>query len=248
MWWHVVREYPLAWFVAVAIVALGVAALVIADPPTILALAIVVVGAVIIGLAPFGVSMGGAADRRDAGSSWRAGTGQSDLRPLEAELDALEDPRPSYQLHAIGEKRDNLVAILARRMEAGELTFARYRASAQRVYEAVISNLREVSIASRAISTIDVAYVDARLSALASDAGGGHQAEITSLRDRRALASTQEAKIGYLLAQNESAMTLLDRTSTALADAPIGVTSQDADAALTALAELADRAARYANP
>jgi hypothetical protein len=41
-------------------------------------------------------------------------------------------------------------------------------------------------------------------------------------------------------------MTLLDRTSTALADAPIGLTPQDAEAAMEALEELADRASRYA--
>ncbi len=245
---QVVRGHPLAWTVAVAATAGAVAVLVVVDPPTTLALALVVIAAVIIAIAPFGLPADRGQDGRGGGTSSRSGAGRPDLRELEAELDALEDPRPSYQLQAIGEKRDNLVAILARRMEAGELTFARYRASAQQVYEAVVSNLREVSIASRAVSAIDLAYVDARLSALADEGGNASKGEVDSLRDRRALASAQEAKISFLLAQNELAMTLLDRTSTALADAAIGVASQDADAALAALAELADRAARYADP
>ena len=41
-------------------------------------------------------------------------------------------------------------------------------------------------------------------------------------------------------------MTLLDRTATSLADAPIGRTPEEAKAAMAALEELADRASRYA--
>jgi predicted house-cleaning NTP pyrophosphatase (Maf/HAM1 superfamily) len=57
---------------------------------------------------------------------------------------------------------------------------------------------------------------------------------------------SQEAKINDLLAQNETAMTLIDRTSTALADAPIGRKPQDAEAAMEQLSELAERANKYA--
>lgn len=88
--------------------------------------------------------------------------------------------------------------------------------------------------------------VDARLAKLGADDSSVTRAEISSLEDRRALAATQEAKIIYLLAQNESAMTLLDSTSTALADAPIGLTPQATEAALAALKELAERAGRVA--
>jgi len=96
------------------------------------------------------------------------------------------------------------------------------------------------------VSTIDPDYIDARLAQLQGEDGDSTQAEVSSLEDRRALATTQQAKVTYLLAQNESAMTLLDRTSTALADAPIGLAPQDAEAAMEALKELADRASRYA--
>ena len=158
-----------------------------------------------------------------------------DCGDLADELDGSADPRPAYQLQAIGEKRDNLVAVLGRRMDAGELTYARYQSTAQQVYLAVISNLREVAIARTSISAIDADYVDARLAELGAVDGPDAQAETSSLEDRRALAATQEAKITYLLAQNELAMTLLDRTSTALADAPIGLTPQATEAAFAAL-------------
>jgi len=49
-----------------------------------------------------------------------------------------------------------------------------------------------------------------------------------------------------LLAQNESALTALDRTTTALADVPIGRKPEDADAAMAELEALADRTGDYA--
>jgi hypothetical protein len=170
----------------------------------------------------------------------------TELRLLGNELDRLDDPRPAHQLQAITEKRDNLVSMLDRRLQTGELTYARYQSTAQQVYLAVISNLREVAVAMGSVSTIDPDYIDARLAELKGEDGDSTHAEISSLEDRRALATTQQAKVTYLLAQNESAMTLLDRTSTALADAPIGLAPQDAEAAMEALKELADRASRYA--
>ncbi len=173
---------------------------------------------------------------------------ERELRILSGELAGLDDPRPAYQLQAIGEKRDNLIAVLDERLDTGELTYARYQSTAQQVYLAVIGNLREVAIAKKSVSTIDVEYIDSRLAKLRTEDETESQAEISSLEDRRALASTQDAKATYLLAQNESAMTLLDRTATALADAPIGVAPQDADAAMEALKELADRASKYATP
>ena len=48
------------------------------------------------------------------------------------------------------------------------------------------------------------------------------------------------------LAQNEAALTSLDRTTTALADVPFGQRPEDADEAMIALEALADRARTYA--
>ena len=64
---------------------------------------------------------------------------------------------------------------------------------------------------------------------------------------RRDLRQTQRSKIARLLAQNESALTALNRTATALADVPIGKRPEDADAAMEALDELAARASKYAS-
>ena len=70
--------------------------------------------------------------------------------------------------------------------------------------------------------------------------------ERATLERRRDLRHTQRRRIAQLLAQNESALTALDRTTTALADVPIGKKPEDADAAMAELEALADRTGDYA--
>ena len=245
-WWRAVVSYPPSWIAIAVVLVAVVVILLLLEPPAFLALVVIGVGLVAIILWPITLSATGTLRRLQFQAPRVPEVSEIELATLSDELDRLEDPRPAYQLQAIGEKRENLVAILGSRLDRNELTYARYRSTAQQVYLAVISNLREVAIAKKSVSTIDTDYIDARLAKLDSGDTSGAQTEITSLQDRRALAVTQEAKVTYLLAQNESAMTLLDRTATALADAPIGLAPQDAEAAMDALKELADRAGRYA--
>jgi hypothetical protein len=70
--------------------------------------------------------------------------------------------------------------------------------------------------------------------------------ERATLQQRLELRASQRRKIAQLLAQNESALTALNRTATALADVPIGKRPEDAEAAMAALDELAARASQYA--
>ncbi|MFV2063440.1 MAG: hypothetical protein ACC726_07985 [Chloroflexota bacterium] len=245
-WWRAVAGYPPSWAAIAAVVLAMLAILLLLEPSTLFTVVVVVVGIVAIVVWPLLLSGTGTLHRLQFEVPKLPDVSETELVLLTAELERLDDPRPAHQLQAIGEKRDNLVAMLDRRLDAGELTYSRYLSTAQQVYLAVISNLREVSVAMGSISTIDADYIDARLTELKGEAGASTEAEVSSLQDRRSLATTQESKVAYLLAQNESAMTLLDRTSTALADAPIGLTPQDAEAAMEALEELADRAGRYA--
>ncbi len=245
-WWRAVATYPPSWIAIAAVLVAVVLIVLLLKPPPLLAIVVIGLGIVAMALWPITLSATGTLRRLQFQAPRLPEVSDIELRTLEDALDRLDDPRPAYQLQAIGEKRDNLVAVLGSRLDSGELTYERYRSTAQQVYLAVISNLREVAIARKSVSTIDTDYIDARLAEINAGDAAGAQAEATSLQDRRALAVTQEAKVTYLLAQNESAMTLLDRTSTALADAPIGLAPQDAEAAMEALKELADRASRYA--
>jgi hypothetical protein len=245
-WWKAVATYPPTWLAIALVIGAVWAILALLQPPTFLAVILVVVGVVAIIVWPLTMSATGTLSKLQFEVPKLPEVDEQELIALENELAELDDPRPAHQLRAIQEKRDNLVEMLDRRLEAGELTYARYLSTAQQVYIAVLGNLHEVVVAEGSVSTIDPAYIDRRLNELEGREGDGAQGEIASLRDRRALLTTQEAKVAGLLAQNESAMTLIDRTSTALADAPIGRTPHDADAAMDALEDLANRASKYA--
>ncbi len=245
-WWRAVVGYPPSWAAIAAVVVAMLAILLLLEPSTLFTILVLAVGIVAIVAWPLLLSGTGTLQQLQFKVPKLPTVSETELVLLSAELERLDDPRPAHQLQAIGEKRDNLVAMLDRRLDSGELTYSRYLSTAQQVYLAVISNLREVAVAMGSISTIDPDYIDTRLAELQGEAGESTETEVSSLQDRRSLATSQEAKVTYLLAQNESAMTLLDRTSTALADAPIGLTPQDAEAAMEALEELADRASRYA--
>jgi hypothetical protein len=171
-----------------------------------------------------------------------------EIATLRAELDALADTQPAEQLDALLQKRQSLINVLQRRLDAGELTYGRYLATSQQVFSSALDNLHEIALASESISTIDETYIDRRLAELDGDDSDAESAdrERATLERRRELRHTQRRKIAQLLAQNESALTALDRTTTALADVPIGKKPEDADAAMAALEELADRAAKYA--
>ncbi len=246
-WWRAIASYPPSWIAIAAVIVAVVTILVLLEPSTLFTIVLIAAGLVAIVAWPLLLAYSGTLRTIQYEAPKLPEVSAGELRILRAELDRLDDPRPAYQLQAIGEKRDNLTAILDERLQAGELTYSRYQSTAQQVYLAVISNLREVAIAKKSVRAIDLEYIDTRLAELRAE-GPDSQAEITSLEDRRALATTQDAKATYLLAQNESAMTLLDRTATALADAPIGIAPQDAEAAMEALKDLADRAGKYATP
>ena len=152
------------------------------------------------------------------------------------------------QLDALLSKRQSLINVLKRRLDAGELTYARYLSTSQQVFSSALDNLHEVAVAYESISTIDETYIDRRLAELDADDSDAASAarERETLERRRDLRTTQRRRIAQFLAQNESALTALDRTTTALADVPIGKQPEDVDAAMAALEELADRAAKYA--
>ncbi len=245
-WWKAVVAYPATW-IAIALVALGIwLILALLEPPFFMTVILLAIGAVAIIAWPIAMSATGTLARLQFEAPKLPEVGAEEMAQLTAELGALDDPRPANQLKAIREKLDNLVEVLNRRLEAGELTYARYLSTAQQVYLVALDNLSEVAVALRSISAIDHEYIDSRLEDLADQEGETADAERASLNDRRSLRAGQEKRTADLLAQNESAMTLIDRTATALADAPIGKEPQDADAAMAALREMAERASKYA--
>ena len=245
-WWRTVLAYPPTWIAILLVVVAVWFLLVVLEPSALFSLVLIGLGITAIIVWPVTMSATGDLARLQFAMPRLEEVDEESLIALGDELDELDDPRAAHQLRAIQEKRDNLVEILGRRLEAGEMTYARYLTTAQQVYLAALDNLHEVALAEQSISTIDSDYIGGRLEEIQHSHSENSQAEVSSLEARLALKESQEDKITELLAQNESAMTLIDRTSTALADAPIGKTPQDAEAAMEALNELAERASKYA--
>jgi hypothetical protein len=246
-WWRAVISYPPTWIAAVVLGATVWAMISLFDPPGLLVGVLVGLAVLAIVGWPLTMSATGTLNKLQFAVPRVEDLDAEELAALDTELQALPDRQPAEQLTALQQKRQSLVNVLQRRLDAGELTYARYLATSQQVVNSALHNLHEVSLAYESISTIDEDYIERRLAELAGDDSDdtATERERATLAQRRELRTSQRRKIAQLLAQNESALTALDRTTTALADVPIGKRPEDADAAMAALDELADRAAKY---
>ncbi|MAT06240.1 MAG: hypothetical protein CL424_14475 [Acidimicrobiaceae bacterium] len=247
-WWRAIVSYPPTWFAA-AVLGLAVWAIVALFDPSGVLIGVLVALALLAALAwPLTMSATGTLTKLQFAIPRVEEVDPTELARLTAELEALHDAQPAEQLVALQQKRQSLINVLERRLDAGEITYSRYVATAQQVFNSALHNLREVAVAYESISTIDDAYIERRLVELADDQHDDESVlrERATLEQRRELRLLQLRKIAQLLAQNESALTALNRTTTALANVPIGQRPEDADAAMAALDELADRAAKYA--
>ena len=248
-WWRAIVTYPPTWAAAVIVGVVTWGLLAWLDPPGILALVLVVLAIAVVVAWPLTMTTTGKLSELQFAIPRVEEVDPAELDALAAELDALDDTQPAEQLAALAQKRQSLINVLERRLDAGELTYSRYLATAQQVYTSALDNLHEVAVAAESISTIDQNYVQRRLAELSVDHADEESAvrERETLERRLELRDTQRRKIARLMAQNESALTALNRTTTALADVPIGKRPEDADAAMAALDELADRASEYAD-
>jgi hypothetical protein len=173
------------------------------------------------------------------------------LAELADELKQLGVPEGAQQMQKLAPLLDNLRAVLNRRLSAGELTYGRYLGAAEQVANSVVDNLRDVDVTLRSVRSIDAEGIAARLKQLRS--GGGfvreeQRREIKSLEERATLVEKQNKRVAELLAQNESALTILVDVATAVAntETEAGKTGADAEAAMAELERLAKRAGRYA--
>ena len=247
-WTKAIVRYPPTWIAAVLLGATVWLVLTLLDPPTVFVVILIVLAVVAAAAWPLTMSATGTLAKLQFEIPRVEVIDPAEIATLRAELAPLADTQPTEQLDALLSKRQSLINVLQRRLDAGELTYARYLSTSQQVFSSALDNLHELAVAYESISTIDETYIDRRLAELEADDSDVESAdrERATLERRRELRTTQRRRIAQLLAQNESALTALDRTTTALADVPIGKKPGDADAAMAALEELADRANKYA--
>jgi len=169
---------------------------------------------------------------------------------LAADFEELKFAQGAAQIRLLREKLGSLTEVLKRRLNSGELTYGRYLGMAQEVYGAALDNLNEVAAVLRGVSTIDAGYIRKRL--LELDRGrertDDHEREYKALQERTTLLEDQTRRIRRLMAQNESAMTVIDQTTAALAATRTeeGYAKLDAETAMAELEQLAKRAGKYA--
>ena len=247
-WSRSVVSYPPTWIAAVLLGATVWLVLTIIDPSGVFVAILIVLALLAIIAWPFTMSASGTLAKLQFEIPRVEDVDQEEIAALRAQLEPLDDSQPTEQLDALLQKRQSLINVLQRRLDAGELTYARYLSTSQQVFSSALDNLHEVAVANESISTINETYIDRRLAELADDDSDVESAERerATLERRREMRTSQRRRIAQLLAQNESALTALDRTTTALADVPIGKKPEDAEAAMAALEELADRAVKYA--
>lgn len=169
---------------------------------------------------------------------------------LAADFDELAFDKGGAQLRLLRDKLESLTQVLKRRLDSGEMTYGRYLGMAQEVYGAALDNLHEVAVALRGASSIDENYLRSRLDELGrvESRSTDQERELKALEDRRILLETTDKRVAQLIGQNESALTVIDQTSAALAATRTeqGHATLDAESAMAELEQLAQRAGKYA--
>lgn len=239
-----VMRYPATWVALVVLVAVEVALLRLFDPGPVLTLVLVGLGVMCAAAWPLVMLATGTTDQLRVRLSAFHTLDKAAFEQLEADLRKLKDNRGQLQLEELKQKQQNLVAILGKRFNVGEMTLSRYLAGAQEVYNTTLQNLREVAISLQSVSTIDATALEQRLAQLSPDDSEG-AVERANLEHRIALLGSQRRRADELLALNEMALTALDTTATAMAEAAGSGSSTASEAAIKELEELATRAARY---
>jgi hypothetical protein len=245
-WWRTLASYPPTWL---AVALTGAAAAVLwwwFSPGPGQALLLAGCAALTLAAWPVAVGVTGTVRRLRRRAAERRDAGADPVPALRRDLARLPDPRPAQQLTAVIEKGDNFTDVLGRRLDAGEMTYARYLTAGRQVVAAVVHNLSEVSLAYESIRTIDAPGVERRLAELRPATGRAAERECHTLVARLDLWRSQQERIDDLLADNEAAMTALAATATAISRTPMGTPAADSDVATAELEGLAERASRYA--
>jgi hypothetical protein len=170
------------------------------------------------------------------------------LRELNGELRALRFEPGISQIDRLRDKYQVFVELLRRKLDPGEMTFMRYLGMGEQVFLGGLDNLARISDALKGFETNDADDIRRRIKALKGDGIDSHaqDQEEAALTARLTLMDQQREKISGWLAENEAAMTALDRVMAGVAEMN---TTQSATMkmqhAMEELEALAKRASSY---
>lgn len=177
-----------------------------------------------------------------------AGRVDETIATLNGEFQELKFDAGLAQMAELQNKFKAFETLLRRKLNPAEMTFGRYLGMTEQVFLAGLDNLARISDTLKGLSAIDVTHVQKRLKELAGDGieSPAQDQEIASLKERLALRDHQRDQVDSWLAQNETAMTQIDRVMAAIAnlDTSASHATMTMEAAMQDLKGLADRAPR----
>jgi hypothetical protein len=142
------------------------------------------------------------------------------LRELTGELRTLQFEPGISQIERLRDKYQVFVELLRRKLDPGEMTFMRYLGMGEQVFLGGLDNLARISDALKGSGTNDTGEIRRRIKELKSDGidSNAQDQEEAALLARLALMEQQREKISGWLAENEAAMTALDRVMAGVAE------------------------------
>jgi hypothetical protein len=177
-----------------------------------------------------------------------AGRVDETMRVLNQELRQLKFDPGVAQIDLLRDKYAAFAELLRRKLDPTEMTFTRYLGMGEQVFLGGLDNLARISDALKGFETNDAGEIRARIRQLKDDGIDSHaqDQEEAALNARLTLMAQQQEKVFGWLAENEAAMTVLDRVMAGVAEMnTVQSATMKMEDSMKELAALAARARNY---
>jgi hypothetical protein len=172
------------------------------------------------------------------------------MQVLARELKRLDFEPGTAQIDRLREKYQAYGELLRRKLNPDEMTFSRYMGMGEQVFLGGLDNLARISDALHGASTNDAREIRNRIRDLQGDGieSKAQDQEESALQARLQLMETQREKIFAWLAENEAALTALDRVMAGIAEMnTTSAATMKMEHSMQELEALAKRASSYSN-
>jgi len=175
---------------------------------------------------------------------------KENFRKLEMNLRKYKRPAAVSQLREAQSSYQNIVNILGTKFNESEITYQKYLGTATEVYAGIINNLEEVVMKSDGVRETKPMMIQHRLSELGRKRqrwalSKEENKEYELLRDSLGNLQQVDQEINDVLSQNSSAIALLKKTASSIANINTQTNNTDIDLAMQDLEKLAEKAHKY---